>query len=62
MNSSSHWQGDIDLRFQVQADKTILKRSYAHAPLKIQRPFYPEPFCIVREGWLGAIDSTTKLS
>jgi urease accessory protein len=43
MNLGADWQGDIDLRFQVQADKTILKRSYAHAPLKIQRPFYPEP-------------------
>jgi urease accessory protein len=39
----SHWQGHIDLKFQHQAEKTILTRSYAHAPLKIQRPFYPEP-------------------
>jgi urease accessory protein len=43
MNYSPHWQGDIDLKFQVQAEKTILQRSYACAPLKIQRPFYPEP-------------------
>lgn len=37
------WQGQIDLRFQPQGEKTILSRSYALAPLKIQRPFYPEP-------------------
>ncbi len=43
MNSFPDWQGAIDLKFQVQAEKTILQRSYAHAPLKIQRPFYPEP-------------------
>jgi urease accessory protein len=43
MNYFPHWQGDIDLKFQVQAEKTILQRSYACAPLKIQRPFYPEP-------------------
>ena len=43
MNLAADWQGDIDLRFQRQGENTILKRSYAHAPLKIQRPFYPEP-------------------
>jgi urease accessory protein len=43
MNLSPNWQGHIDLRFQRQGENTILKRSYAHAPLKIQRPFYPEP-------------------
>jgi urease accessory protein len=43
MTSSTHWQGAIDLKFQLEGKNTILKRSYAHAPLKIQRPFYPEP-------------------
>jgi urease accessory protein len=36
-------QGHIKLLFQSEQEKTILRRSYAHAPLKIQRPFYPEP-------------------
>jgi urease accessory protein len=43
MNLAPNWQGDMDLRFQRQGENTILKHSYAHAPLKIQRPFYPEP-------------------
>lgn len=43
MNYSPRWQGDLDLRFQVQGENTMLRRSYAHAPLKVQRPFYPEP-------------------
>lgn len=43
MNLSVNWQGDMDLRFQPQGENTILTHSYAHAPLKIQRPFYPEP-------------------
>ncbi len=38
-----HWQGHIDLLFQLEQENTILRRSYARAPLKIQRPFYPEP-------------------
>jgi urease accessory protein len=42
MNLSPNWQGDINLRFELQGENTILKHSYAHAPLKIQRPFYPE--------------------
>jgi urease accessory protein len=43
MVSNEHWQGHIDLLFQPEQENTILRRSYAHAPLKIQRPFYPEP-------------------
>ncbi len=42
MTHLDHWQGHIDLLFQSEGEKTILRRSYAHAPLKIQRPFYPE--------------------
>jgi urease accessory protein len=41
--NSTPWQGQLDLRFQVAGDKTILSRSYGVAPLKVQRPFYPEP-------------------
>jgi urease accessory protein len=43
MTSPKPWQGHIELLFQPEQEKTILRRSYAHAPLKIQRPFYPEP-------------------
>lgn len=42
MSSTTTWQGQIDLRFRVEGEKTILQKSYARAPLKIQRPFYPE--------------------
>jgi urease accessory protein len=42
MTFTEPWQGHIDLLFQSEGEKTILRRSYAHAPLKIQRPFYPE--------------------
>jgi urease accessory protein len=42
MTSSLSWHGCIELGFEVQGSNTILQRSYAHAPLKIQRPFYPE--------------------
>jgi urease accessory protein len=46
-----HWQGRVDLKFQPEDNaltpkldrKTILSYSYALAPLKVQRPFYPEP-------------------
>ena len=43
MTSTEPWQGHIELLFQSEQEKTILRRSYAQAPLKIQRPFYPEP-------------------
>lgn len=42
--SNSAWHGYIDLQFnQSTTGRTILTRSYARAPLKVQRPFYPEP-------------------
>jgi urease accessory protein len=42
--SNSAWHGHIDLQFNKStAGRTILTRSYARAPLKVQRPFYPEP-------------------
>lgn len=40
--TSSHWQGHLDLAFRLQGDRTQPYRTYAKAPLKIQRPFYPE--------------------
>lgn len=38
----SGWQGQLDLIFSRQGDTTQLSHSQAQAPLKIQRPFYPE--------------------
>lgn len=40
--ASSRWQGSLDLAFRPQGDRTQPYRTYAQAPLKIQRPFYPE--------------------
>jgi urease accessory protein len=39
---SSSWQGSLSLEFARRADKTILSRERVQAPLKLQRPFYPE--------------------
>lgn len=36
------WQGHLGMRFTRRSDKTILSRSQVQAPLKVQRPFYPE--------------------
>lgn len=36
------WQGKLELEFAVRSAKTILSRSLVQAPLKVQRPFYPE--------------------
>ncbi len=44
MNTSTAWHGEIALKFDRLVDeRTILTHSYARAPLKVQRPFYPEP-------------------
>jgi urease accessory protein len=40
--TSSVWHGQLDLRFTNHNEITQLARSYASAPLKVQRPFYPE--------------------
>jgi urease accessory protein len=36
------WHGQLDLQFTKTDLQTAIQRSYAHAPLKLQRPFYPE--------------------
>lgn len=40
--ASSSWHGCLELVFDRSSEKTILSRSHAQSPLKIQRPFYPE--------------------
>jgi urease accessory protein len=36
------WQGALQLEFAYQDQATILASSHVQAPLKVQRPFYPE--------------------
>ncbi|XQQ06127.1 MAG: urease accessory protein UreD [Leptolyngbya sp. IPPAS B-1204] len=36
------WRGSLSLQFERRDSKTILSRSRVQAPLKVQRPFYPE--------------------
>lgn len=36
------WHGDLNLVYHYRSDTTLLTHTYAKAPLKIQRPFYPE--------------------
>ena len=38
----SQWHGILNLGYANQNGKTQVTDSYAKAPLKIQRPFYPE--------------------
>jgi urease accessory protein len=41
------WQGQLNLEYTYQAEKTILSKAFFQSPLKVQRPFYPEgqPLC-----------------
>jgi urease accessory protein len=39
---SSSWHGQLQLEFTHQSPKTLLSHSQIQAPLKVQRPFYPE--------------------
>lgn len=39
---AAHWQGALALTFGRQYDLTQLLQSQVQAPLKVQRPFYPE--------------------
>lgn len=41
-HNNSGWQGKIDLTYATDCKKTEITSVYAQAPLKIQRPFYPE--------------------
>lgn len=36
------WQGSLQLRFTLRHGKTQLIHTFSQAPLKVQRPFYPE--------------------
>ncbi|MBD2001151.1 urease accessory protein UreD [Leptolyngbya sp. FACHB-541] len=36
------WQGNLQLEFAQREGTTQLSRAFAQAPLKVQRPFYPE--------------------
>lgn len=36
------WQGNLQLEFAHREGATQLSRAFAQAPLKVQRPFYPE--------------------
>ncbi len=42
VTATNTWHGQLDLQFTKSGDSTQLARSYASAPLKVQRPFYPE--------------------
>lgn len=42
LSTKRSWQGNLSLEFERRFDKTILSRSQVQAPLKVQRPFYPE--------------------
>ncbi len=41
-SDQSRWHGSLELRFAYCQGKTQLIHTYAKAPLKVQRPFYPE--------------------
>lgn len=36
------WQAELELKFNVKADRTILQKRRSIGPLVVQRPFYPE--------------------
>jgi urease accessory protein len=42
LSSPSGWQGKLDLEFAYRQEKTVLVHCQVQAPLKVQRPFYPE--------------------
>jgi urease accessory protein len=39
----SGWRASLTLHFDKRGDKTVLARSTHFGPLRVQRPFYPEP-------------------
>jgi urease accessory protein len=36
------WQGNLQLDYESRQHKTVLAKAFVKAPLKVQRPFYPE--------------------
>ncbi|PSB17241.1 urease accessory protein [filamentous cyanobacterium CCP1] len=64
-SSSSNWCGHLHLEFLHRSSKTILSHSHAQAPLKIQRPFYPEGDAVCHSVMLhtaGGIAGSDRLS
>ncbi|WP_416676345.1 urease accessory protein UreD [Egbenema bharatensis] len=64
-SSASHWRGHLHLEFLHRSSKTILSHSHAQAPLKIQRPFYPEGDAVCHSVMLhtaGGIVGSDRLS
>ncbi|MGD2180275.1 urease accessory protein UreD [Lusitaniella coriacea] len=41
-HSSSSWHGNLELNYRDRNGVTQVQRAYTTAPLKVQRPFYPE--------------------
>ncbi|MEP0911839.1 urease accessory protein UreD [Leptolyngbya sp. GB1-A1] len=41
-NPPTSWHGHLELDYAQREEKTILDRVFVQAPLKVQRPFYPE--------------------
>ncbi|MEB3357977.1 MAG: urease accessory protein UreD [Synechococcales bacterium] len=61
----SRWHGQLQLEFVADRMKTQLSHRYAQAPLKIQRPFYPEPGGVCHAAMLhtaGGIAEGDRLS
>lgn len=40
---ASGWAAALELRFQQRAGRTVLAHARHRGPLRVQRPFYPEP-------------------
>ncbi|MFM7427983.1 MAG: urease accessory protein UreD [Elainella sp.] len=40
--AAQSWQGCLRLAFEPRSDRTLLSQVQVQAPLKVQRPFYPE--------------------
>ncbi len=63
--SSNNWHGKLNLIYANSQDKTQVIHSYYQAPLKVQRPFYPESDAICHSVILhtaGGVVGGDKLS
>lgn len=59
------WQGNLELEFTNRSAKTVLSGSQVQAPLKVQRPFYPEGDAVCHSVMLhtaGGIVGSDRLS